>query len=418
MAQTRVTREQAQQAKDAYLKAHGVKVYAAQALGLHPATYNNRLRACRHYQIEVSAPYKKEPTYGTPEERNLLDDLKQQLKTLTDTNKHLAEQVGTADKIKDLIHEVRGYAPKPPRWVGAAPSKGSTGTPVLVCSDWHYGETVKACQLNGVNAFNEGIAKKRIERLFAKTVELLFVHMSASAKYDQIVVPLLGDMLSGSIHEELAETNWEPPTLSVINLSNLLIGGFDLLLKHFPRVLVPCVVGNHGRLHKKPRYKNKQWESFEFLLYHFLARHYRGDDRICFTISDSTNLELSIYNTRLLLNHGDDFRGGGGISGSWSPILRGDFKKRKQSMAINRPYDLMLIGHWHTLQRLEGVRVNGCLKGFDEYALMNGYAYQLPIQDLFVIHPLYGVTCEWQVYLEQPGTTFDLRTDQPILPKH
>lgn len=416
MAQPSVSKAQAEEALAAYVAAGGIKRNAASALGLHPCTYSNRLLACRRYGIAVPTLATKGAYYASSEERSLLDDLKQQVKMLIDTNKYLSEQVGSADKLKCLIHELKKYDPRPPQWVGSTPSKGSTGTPVLVCSDWHYGETVKACQLNGVNAFNKEIAETRIQRLFAKTVELMTVH-TAGAKYDQIVVPLLGDMLSGSIHEELAETNWEPPTLSIINLSNLLIGGFDLLLKHFPRVLVPCVVGNHGRLHRKPRYKNRQWESFEFLLYHFLARHYRGDDRIHFEISDSTNLELSIYSTRLLLNHGDDFRGGGGISGSWSPILRGDYKKRKQSMAVNRPYDLMLIGHWHTHQRLHGVRCNGTLKGFDEYAMANGYDFQLPIQDLFVLHPQYGVTCEWQVYLEQPGTTFHLRTDQPILPK-
>ena len=109
-------------------------------------------------------------------------------------------------------------------------------------------------------------------------------------------------------------------------------------------------------------------------------------------------------------------KGGGGISGSWSPISRGDAKKRKQHMALQKPYQWLLIGHWHFKQVLPGVRCNGPLKGFDEYAMALGRDYQLPMQDLFIVHPQYGITCEWGIYCEQPGTTFHLRTDTPQLP--
>lgn len=381
-------------------------------------TYSNRLDACKRYGIALPV-IDQGLTYGSIhfEERTLVEDLRQKIKVLTETNKHLIDQASDTERIKAFIHECKDYKPQPAKWRASAPSKGSTGTPILIASDWHWGETVEAAQLNGVNAYNQAIASARCRRFFSKAVELLTRHM-ANPKYDQMIVPLLGDMLSGNIHEELAETNWAPVNVCLMDLADHLIAGFDLLLQHFQRIYVPCVVGNHGRLHKKPRFKNRQQDNFEWILYHLLARHYRQDDRIQFEISDSSNLPFLVYKTRFLANHGDDFRGGGGISGSWSPIIRGDAKKRKQVMAINKPYDLLLIGHWHFLQRLPGVRCNGSLKGWDEYAAAGGFDFQLPTQDLFIVHPIYGVTAEWQVYLETPGTTFDLKTNQPKEPTH
>ena len=414
MATPKVSEAQAKAAIDAYMQAHGVKVHAAKRLGIPPTTYTNRLEAAHRYGLTIPIVERETPSYGTVQfqEASLLDELRQKVKVLTETNKFLSEQAHDTEKMKAFIHECKQYTPQPPKWMAAKPGKGSTGTPILVASDWHWGETVYAAQVNGVNAFNRDIAVARAERFFSKAVELLTVHM-ANPRYDRIVVPLLGDMLSGNIHEELECTNWSPINHAILDLADTLIAGFDLLLKHFTYIYVPCVVGNHGRIHRKPRYKNKQVDSYEFILYHLLARHYRQDDRILFDISESSNLPFTVYQTRFLANHGDDFRGGGGISGAWSPILRGDAKKRKQVMAVNKPYDLLLIGHWHFLQRLPGVRCNGSLKGWDEYAAANGFDFQIPTQDLFVVNNVHGISAEWQVYLELPGQQFDLRTNQP-----
>jgi hypothetical protein len=62
------------------------------------------------------------------------------------------------------------------------------------------------------------------------------------------------------------------------------------------------------------------------------------------------------------------------------------------------------MGHWHTyIPRGEAtnVIVNGCLKGYDEYArLMLRVPYSRPSQALWFVHPKYGITAQWQVFLE------------------
>lgn len=350
----------------------------------------------------------------SPEEKVRKHELEQKVRFLVDKNKQLEQAQIDAERLKNLIHETKSYDPKPPKWVVSGRAEvGTTGTPILFASDWHWDEVVSAAEMNGINAFNPDIQRRRAHTFFTSAVKLLTVHM-AKPSYDKLIVPLGGDMISGSIHEELAETNAAGPSESIVDLADHLIAGFELLLKSFPHIYVPCVVGNHGRLTKKPRFKGRPHDNFEWILYHMVARYFAGREGIHFEISNSMDLPFNVYNTRFLLNHGDQFRGGGGISGFFSPIMRGDAKKRKAAMATHRSYDHLLIGHWHQWQELPGITVNGSLKGFDEYAYGNNFDFQIPIQALFVVHPENGITARWPILLEKPGARFDLRTDQLI----
>lgn len=414
MAMHPVRKEQCEEAVAA-LKKYGSRLEAARSLHLHESTFKNRVRVAEvRYGIKVPAYVRPEPKYGTEEftERKLIDELKQKLEAITKENKHLTETAFNFETMKAFIHECKRYQPKVPKWTIEAPKKGAMGTPVLVVSDWHWGETVSASQMNGVNAYNKQIATVRMKRMFSKSVEL-WTHYIKTPVYDRFVMPMLGDMLSGNIHEELTETNWDQIFPCSWHLAEQLIAGIDLLLDSFGRLYIPCVVGNHGRIHKKPRYKFRQIDSYEWNLYHILARHYRLDDRVFFDIADSSQLAFDIYQTKFVASHGDEYRGGGGISGSWSPIVRGDAKQRVQAMAIAKPYQYRLIGHWHIREEVQDVRKNGSGKGFDEMALQEGYKFQLPQQDMFLVHQQMGITFEAPVYLETPGTTFDLRTDEP-----
>lgn len=397
-----ITKQDCQRTAALFAECHGNVAEMARRAGVTRSTIQHRLSRMDAHGVALPS---LQGSMNAARSVLRLTELEQKVKALTAQNKMLLDESMTGEKVKSFIHEAKRYAPIPPKWMLPKATHGLTGTPVLVGSDWHWGETVYAAQMNGLNAFNQEIAHRRAERFFAKPVDLLLNHM-AHPKYDRIIVPILGDMLSGNIHEELAETNWAPVAVCMMDLVAVLIAGFDQLLKAFGKVYVPWVVGNHGRTHKKMRFKNRAFDSYEWIMGHMLAHHYAGNADIHFEIAESPNLPFSVYSTKFLCNHGDEFRGGSGISGSWSPIIRGDAKKRKQAMAVSRPYDYLLIGHWHNLQRMSGVRGNGSLKGFDEYASGNGFEFQAPLQDLFVVHPAYGITAEWSVHLEVPGTTY------------
>lgn len=308
---------------------------------------------------------------------------------------HSAHQnITTASKVESLIHgTTRHDLKKIPKWLTPSKQKsGVTGIPLLFLSDIHFDEIEHASQIGNVNEYNRSIAEARLKHTFEKTVELLKYNMSSDSNYEGIVAAMGGDMLSGMIHEELAETNEGPISKSVIRLSEILITGISLLKDEFGKVFVPCVTGNHGRMHHKKRMKNKVFENYEYFVYHNLAMYFANDKDVTIAIPDGSDISFSLYNTTFLLEHGDNYRGGSGIAGIFSPISLGIHRKNKQQSAINKPFDIALLGHFHQLVFHSSFIINGSVKGYDSYAYNNNFAYEPPQQALFVVHPTLGIT--------------------------
>lgn len=328
----------------------------------------------------------------------------QLIKEYEKERKKLRDEMLSVQKVKDLIHGVPNPEPKP-NWTIPQSDGRNVGTPTLFLSDWHWDEVVEPNQINYVNAYNRAIATRRANFLFSKAADLLIHHM-AKPQYDELVIAMGGDFFSGDIHEELAETNEFTVAQGIINLLDVMVNGFNFLLSSFPRTRVYFVPGNHGRTTKKPRFKNRIFENYEWLFAQMLMRHYKDDNRIVFHISDGPDQMYEIYNTRYLLTHGDQFRGGSGIAGALSPLMLGDARKRKRNMSVNQPYDYMLMGHWHQHMPFKGIIVNGSLKGYDEYAFEHNFDFEPPIQAVWLTHPVWGITARWPVYLEKPGTIF------------
>ncbi len=381
------------------LATHKTQNEAANALGLPRETFLTRLRAAKRHGVQPGKAIENihDVSFLKAKTKRLEADL-------AAMTRRVNEQDDSLHIIKRLIHDC-DLPPRPPKWLVGPTSGKNTGVPTILASDWHGDEVVKANQINGVNAFNRAIWTQRVKRLFAKSIDLLIHHMHKPT-YEYIVLDLGGDMLSGNIHEELRETNEAPVSQSMLHLVDLLIGGIDLLLQHFPRIVINAVPGNHGRWDKKPRAKNRVYETYEWICYQFLARHYKDNPDVIFNISDGADLPYTIYNTRYLLTHGDQFKGGSGIAGALSPLMLGDARKRKRAMAIDQPFDYLVMGHWHQLMMVKGIIVNGSLKGADEYSFQSNFDFELPQQAMWITHREWGITARWPIILEKPGVKF------------
>lgn len=311
----------------------------------------------------------------------------------------------SAEAIRAEIWKIAEHSPEAPKWLSRdTGANGARGMPVLLASDWHYGEVVQPDEVGGVNVFNSEIAAKRIKRMADTTVDLCFNHMGrARTVYPGIVLCLGGDMISGDIHEELFATNDRTPQQCINDLTDLIGAVIDTLASKFGRVHIPCVTGNHGRSSRKPRYKGRVYTSHEWNIYCNLIREYRRNDRITFDVPNQTDARFSVYGHRYLLTHGDNLgvKGGDGIIGALGPIMRGTIKIRNAESQIGRDFDTVLMGHWHQYLTLPGLIVNNSLKGTDEYARLALRApHSRPSQALWFTHPEHGVTAHWQVYLE------------------
>lgn len=309
--------------------------------------------------------------------------------------RNAVEEAERMDLLKALAGEYKRKGV--PAWVSLSKSKpkmsqdSGLSTAVVVLSDTHFDEVVNPAEVDYVNEYNRKIAESRLAQFFHNTIALAKEH-TAGIAYEGIVCCLAGDMISGDIHEELANTNEATSIQTVLHWSGLVADGLRLLADAFGRVYVPCVVGNHGRTTRKPRAKQRVHTSLDWMLYQIVARELSGDDRITMDISEAADLLFDVHGTRFLLTHGDQFKGGSGIAGALSPLMIGDSRKRKRGITTGRPYDYMIVGHWHQYGMFKSIIMNGSLKGYDEYAYVSNFDVEPPQQAWFVVDSRHGIT--------------------------
>ena len=278
-----------------------------------------------------------------------------------------------------------------PKWLDAPKAAGAPGVPTLQLSDLHWGERVDPKQIGGVNEYNLAIARRRLETVVRSAVKLGRI-LSPDMAYPGIVVQMLGDMISGNIHEELQATNEINTMPTVLDLYRNLVPALRLLADAFGHVFVPCVTGNHGRDTRKIWAKDRHHTSFDWLLYQFLAIAFEGDARVTFYVPDGSDGLYRVFGLRYLITHGDQFRAGDSIIGPVGPIMRGEQKKLSRNVAVGQEYDVMCFGHWHKRMISSRLRGNGALKGYDEYASQGNFGFELPLQNFWMNHPDHGIT--------------------------
>jgi len=390
-----LTREQLEEAVEAFNKT-GSETKAAQLLGIKRACFQGRIRAARMAGMQAEVDNTKPHITDIPPEVALKD----KIRTLEAQIASFNRDVLSENYVKTKILKMSEKKPSPPSWLlKPGSSKSAPGVPTLFASDWHWGENVDPNQVNNVNSYNMKIAHKRAKKMIEVAIDLLNNHM-VNPKYPGIVFALGGDMVSGDIHEELMATNDAEIMPVVIDLFGVLIWCIETLADRFGKVFVPCVGGNHGRNTHKIRNKGRNFTSFDWLTYQFLAKHFESDGRVSFHIPDGPDALYAIYNHKYLLTHGDQFRGGDGVIGALGPIIRGDHKKRSRNAQIDMEYDTMIIGHFHQLIQLERLIVNGSLKGYCEYAYSNNFGFEPPRQALWITHPYHGITFSMPVNVD------------------
>jgi hypothetical protein len=376
-------------------KCSGNKTKAAKQLRLSRGGLDSRLRAAELKGLTATSVVDDKPTDSAMQER--IRVLESELRFVQ--REHLdAEYVKT--KIIGLSETLADT--EPPRWL-SKPAKAFTGAgvPTLFLSDLHWGEVVDPRQIGGVNQYNVAIAQQRLRTAVEVTIDLLRNHVNGG-KYPGIVLALGGDMVSGDIHEELTATNEAEMMPVLVDLWGALAWAIETLVAEFGNLFGACVSGNHGRDTVKIRAKGRNFTSFDWLLYQFLAKRFESDKRVRFLIPDGSDAHYSVMGHRYLLTHGDQFRGGDGMIGALGPIIRGDHRKRSRNAQIDMEYDTMLLGHWHQLIQLQRLIVNGSLKGYDEYAYQANFPFEPPRQALWLTHPDHGITFSAPVHVERP----------------
>tara|TARA_R110000868_G_scaffold172746_7_gene408756 strand:+ start:874 stop:1908 length:1035 start_codon:yes stop_codon:yes gene_type:complete len=322
----------------------------------------------------------------------MLEDLEHQLKAAL-------EGRAIADKRLDALSKI---AVKDAPWLRTVKKKkagASHGTPILLLSDLHLDEVVDLREMNGYNMYNRAIAEIRLAKVVDRAVRILREYWQGTT-YDGIVLALAGDNFSGNIHDELRETNEDTMLGSVAHWIPQIAGAIQILADEFGKVHVPVVSGNHGRSTQKKRYKRNARDNFDWFIGVQLAGIFADDKRVTFSVSDAQDTTFDVYGWRVMMTHGDQSGGGGGIGGIWPPIMRMLAKKQQAQAAMGRGFDLGIMGHWHQLTWGQGFIINGSLKGYDEFAMGLNFKPDKAEQALWVMTPERKITWRADVVAE------------------
>lgn len=257
---------------------------------------------------------------------------------------------------------------------------------VLPISDLHYGEVVQPQISFGFNKYNPEIAEHRLAKLFEENYKFATLYGC-----DELHILMLGDLISGEIHDELRETNAYTAPKCVSCLNSYLIGLILEYAKLYKRVIISCVVGNHSRTGKKLQSKNRSQDNYEHIIYSTIKDRCEAEAKnIKVEFDDeATVLITQIGNQHWMLEHGDRYNGSQAAAGAINTVLR----KIGTDLRHNHA-DVSIMGHWHVGAegaidaREDGnmtkVYINPSVVGPDEFATTVLHAYYPAESNVFI----------------------------------
>tara|TARA_Y100000310_G_scaffold114205_1_gene112706 strand:+ start:3881 stop:5191 length:1311 start_codon:yes stop_codon:yes gene_type:complete len=355
----------------------------------------------------------------TSEERIKLDKKVATHKSEAAFYKKLYEKaIKDSSKKEIIVDAIKKNAPAFPSVKVSHTSKRSKGvTPQVVVaplSDLHVGDNVNLEQMAGLNRYNIDIFNKRLYGWATQLLNLVELRRNV-APVDELIVPMLGDMVSGDIHEELARTNIDNCMGQMIRGANLISQALMLLTPHFKKITIPCVVGNHGRMTRKPPMKDKYMD-WDYMLYQWVAAYMRNQKNISFSIPKTFLNSFEVCNRQILIMHGDSISGAGSNMAITRAVtgLRA-FLQFRQTLEdevssadvsdLTSQFDSVMMGHFHRIDEIDigtgAIHICGTMKGGDEFAAQKLHTITKPKQLVTYWHPVYGNVGKEVIYLNR-----------------
>lgn len=271
----------------------------------------------------------------------------------------------------------------------AKSKKDGEAVAVAVASDWHIEERIDPATVNGLNSYDLNIGAERSERFFKNLLKLVQIQRSG-INIDTLVLAILGDIITGYIHEELMEENQLSPTEALLYSKSLLCNGIDFLLKHgdFKKLIIVFSIGNHGRTTKKKRIATAAKNSFEWLMYNVIVNEYSKNKKIEFVLGTSYHSWVTLFNNyKIRFHHGDSIRYWGGVGGITIPVNKAIAQWNKTQTA-----DLDVFGHFHQFFDGGNFICNGSMIGYNPFAISIKAPFEPPKQAFFLVDRKRGKT--------------------------
>ena len=308
-----------------------------------------------------------ETLYEIKKEKILLSDMKKYVNKKT---RELARWEDMINDFKDSIELDNGVEYIQPN----VKEHEVTGRDCILCiSDIHYGLEVD----NNVNVYNPNVAVERLNDLIDKTI-----NRCKMLPIDKLHVVILGDTISGLIHNTLRYESRLDVADQMIQISNILVQCIKKLAKnpYIPFVTVTSVNGNHDRLYARKDECLPQ-DNFTKVINNNLRKDLSKIDKVVYLDNTINHEEIAILDVKgktVVAVHGDK-------------VSKNDCKKQLEGI-LETDIDIILMGHYHRPSSEAPIYntrvfVNGSVIGSDSYAIQKKL-YTKPSQKLIFIDDL------------------------------
>ena len=221
---------------------------------------------------------------------------------------------------------------------------------IVTLTDIHSGIEIN----NHFNTYNKEVLVSRLHFYLSKILEIRKTHNSENCYV------IIGEIISGFIHETLRIENNENVVEQFKTISTLISEFLAILSSHFNSVNVYVAPGNHSRLSPKKE-ESLKGENMDIFLPFYLRAKLQNFKNI-HVFDNEVDSDIAIFTLRgltIMAAHGDKD----------SP----DTVVQKFTMLFGKKPDLIYLGHRHKngLSTVYDTKIieSGCISGSDSYAL-------------------------------------------------
>lgn len=259
----------------------------------------------------------------------------------------------------------KGYALKKPS------SKPCPRILNLMLSDLHFGAALDPSEV--LKRFDATVEARRMAWIALQAAEYKRDHRQET----ELHVHLMGDIIQGQLHDM---RDGEPQAQQVLAAMQYLGQTIAFLSEHFPKVIVRCTPGNHGRnrVRHQDRAVLQKWDAIETGVYGGARAWTNALKNVTWHIPKTPFFTLDYWGKHAFFTHGDTVIDAGYPNKSINvKSLQAQIDHMNGQVDSSNRYHVVGVGHVHTasvthLANGAVLITNGCLIPSDAYALSIG----------------------------------------------
>jgi hypothetical protein len=362
-------------------------------------------RKAANLNLEPRKPAPKEPS-----DPNEADYWKQQYRRVS---KMLEDERWNKTEIQALVEEASLLAPRSystaPKVTFPKRHEGKPQSAVLLLSDTHVGQVVEPDQTLGLGEYNFDVFLSRLKRLEQAVFSILHDHVTT--KVDELVIPLLGDMMHGALAHAVEAGQKNTLFTQFYAAGHALSQFLRNLATLVPVVKIHTTVGNHTRWQNQRKMPtDNRYSNLDQFLYAYMEALTKDVNNVQWNITKQPFAAFKVKGYSFQCGHGDNLRGGDRALGIPAHSIG---RKISSSMGLNAKIGQPLpnyycFGHLHKPiqipHTLGEVIVNGGFPGVDGFGLAEGFQSYWPSQKFFLVHPKFGRAACYDLRLDLEPT--------------